>query len=327
MEVDNTLQNLVDLHLHLGSSSTPHFLWELAHEQGIRLPEKNYWKFINSVTISKKTNYENYLNFFNLTERIQSSSYAIEKAVHGAISRNYRDADVRTIEIRFNPMLRNRGGEQDLDKVILAAAVGMKKACLEYPISAGLILMMDRRFDQEKNLIIAKKAARYKKEGVVGIDLAGPINKSFDINSITKAVAIAKDAGLKITIHTGEITPAEEVWQTLKKLAPDRIGHGIRAVDDPHLLEKLAKNKVVLELCPTSNIRTRAVKNWQELARIIKTLKKYGVLFTINSDGPEFLQTNVKKEFLTLLKKKILTAKDVKNIVALSRQSTFITND
>ncbi len=327
MEADKTLENLVDLHLHLGSSSTPHFLWELAHEQGIRLPEKNYWKFIASVTINKKTTYDNYLSFFNLTERIQSSSYAIEKAVHSAISRYYRDADVRTLEVRFNPMFRNKGGEQDLDKIILAATIGMKKACLEYPVKAGIILMMDRRFDKEKNLIIAKKAVRYKKEGVVGIDLAGPIKNSFSIDSIIEPVRLAKKAGLKITIHTGEITGTTEIWQVLNKLEPDRIGHGIRAVDDPHLLQKLANDRVVLEICPTSNIRTQAVKNWQELGEIIKTLQKYGVLFTINSDGPEFLHTNVKKELLTLLKKNILSFAEVKNAVELARRSTFINND
>src|SRR3989344_826363 len=111
----------VDLHLHLGSSSTPHFLWELAHEQGIKLPHKDYWTFIKSITIADQTTYDRYLKFFDLTELIQSSTYAIERATHQAISRAYRKGNVRTIEVRFNPMLRNKGGEQDLDKIIFGA--------------------------------------------------------------------------------------------------------------------------------------------------------------------------------------------------------------
>src|SRR5438128_1134298 len=109
----NLLEDLTDLHIHLGSSSTPHFLWELAHDRGIKLPEKDYWRFIKSVTITKKTTYDKYLKFFDLTELIQSSPRSIEKSVHNAISVAYRRADVRRIEMRFNPMLRNRSGTTD----------------------------------------------------------------------------------------------------------------------------------------------------------------------------------------------------------------------
>lgn len=324
MEEDKVLTSLSDLHVHLGSTSTPHFLWELAHEQGIRLPEKDYWKFINSVTIRKKTTYDNYLKFFDLTEMIQSSTYAIEKATHNAVSQAYRHSDIQINEIRFNPMLRNKGGEQDLDKIIFSALVGAKKAMLEYPVKVGIILMMDRRFNKEKNEVIAQKAVKFCKEGVVGLDLAGPLNSDFKIDDIVDAVEIAKNAGIKITIHTGEVTPTEEIWEVVTKLKPDRIGHGIRSVDDQKLLDYLAKNKIVIELCPTSNIRTNAVKNWSEIDSIVKTFLKHRVLFTINSDGPEFLQTNVKKEFITLMKKNILSLQDVKNIINLSRTASFL---
>lgn len=324
MEIESVLQNLVDLHLHLGSASTPHFLWELAHEQGIRLPEKDYWKFIKSVTIAKKTTYDAYLKFFDLTELIQSSTYAIEKSVHNAISCAYRNADVRTIEIRFNPMLRNKGGEQDLDKIIFSAVFGMRNAMLEYPVRAGLILMMDRRFEKEKNEIIAKKAVRFKKDGVVGLDIAGPLNKNFSIDDIQHAVLIAKTGGLRITIHTGEVTPPQEIWEVVKKLKPHRIGHGIRSVEDPSLLEHLASKKIVLELCPTSNIQTKAVRNWNDIKTIIKAFQKYRVLFTINSDGPEFLKTDVKNELRKLFHKKILTIEEIQSIIKVSRTSSFI---
>ena len=318
------LGDLVDLHIHLGSASTPHFLWELAHDRGIKLPEKDYWKFIDSVTITKKTTYENYLKFFDLTEVIQSSPRSIEKAVHNAISIAFRRGDVRTIEMRFNPMLRNRGGMTDLDKIIFSAAVGMKKACLDYPVKAGLILIMDRRFDKQKNTVIAQKAVRFKNEGVVGLDLAGPINPEFKIDDIVEAVKIARKGDLKVTIHTGEVTSATEMWEVVKKLKPDRIGHGVRCVDDPKLMEHLAKHNIVLEICPTSNLNTRAVKDWKEMGEIIKTFKKYGVPFTINTDGPELLRTDVKMEFKKLLEKKIITPADVEKLREVAKKSSFI---
>ncbi len=318
------LANLVDLHLHVGASSTPHFLWELAHEQGIRLAEKDYFTFINSITIRQQTTYDRYLKFFDLTELIQSSTYAIERAVHNAVSRSYRKGNVTTIEIRFNPMLRNRGGEQDLDKIIFGAIVGMKKACLEYPVQAGVILMMDRRFPKETNEIIAKKAARFAKEGVVGLDIAGPLTKTFRVEDLSTSVAIARTAGLGITIHTGEVTGADEVWKVVKVLKPDRIGHGIRSVEDPTLLEYLAKEGIVLEVCPTSNIQTSAVKTWDEMNHVIGKLKARGVPFTINSDGPELLGTSVKEEFERLLEKGILLKEDVARCIETAQKATFI---
>jgi len=318
------LFDLVDLHLHLGSASTPHFLWELAHEQGIRLQQKDYWTFISSITMTEKTTYDHYLHLFDLTELIQSSTYAIEKSMHKGVSRAYRKGNVQTLEVRFNPMLRNKGGEQDLDKIIFGAIVGMKHACLEYPVRAGIILMMDRRFPKEQNEIIAKKAARFASEGVVGLDIAGPLTPSFHVKDLVVAVETAKSAGLKITIHTGEVTSAEEVWEVVRELKPDRIGHGIRSVDDVSLMTYLAEHNIVLEVCPTSNLQTSAVSSWEEMGKIISSLKQYKVPFTINSDGPELLGTNIKEEFERLMLRKILTEEDVIHCTETAKKATFI---
>lgn len=318
------LTDLVDLHLHLGSSSTPHFLWELAHEQGIRLSEKDYFTFIDSITIKEQTTYDKYLKFFDLTELIQSSTYAIEKAAHQAVSRAYRKGNIQTLEIRFNPMLRNRSGEHDLDKIIFGALVGMKRACMEYPVRAGLILMMDRRFTREQNDIIAGKAAKFATEGVVGLDIAGPINSSFHVDDIVEAVSVARGAGVKITIHTGEVTPAAEMREVIEKLSPDRIGHGIRCVDDPGLMDLLREKRIALEVCPLSNLQTSAVKTWEEMNDIIQTLKKHKVPFTINSDGPELLGTSVREEFEVLLAKNILTADDIVDCTKTAKEVSFV---
>ncbi len=318
------LTDLVDLHLHLGSASTPHFLWELAHEQGIKLAEKDYWAFIKSITLKEQTSYDNYLAFFHVTELIQSSTYAVERSTHKAVSRAYRKGNIQTIEIRFNPMLRNKGGAHDLDKIIFGALVGMKHACMEYPVCAGLIVMMDRRFPKEQNLIIAQKAARFAGDGVVGIDIAGPITKDFHVSDLVDAVKIARDAGLKVTIHTGEVTGADEMWEVVNLLKPDRIGHGIHAVDDEKLMAHLKEHNIVLEVCPTSNLQTSAVKTWDEMGDVLRTLKENNVPFTINSDGPELLGITVKEEFETLLEKKFLTIDDVIECTKTAKNATFI---
>ena len=95
--------------------------------------------------------------------------------MHAAIGGAYRSQEITTLELRFNPMKRNRGGERDLDHIIMAAIRGLDRASLEYPlVRAGLILMMDRTFDERQNAIIVEKAIRYAPRGVVGIDIAGP---------------------------------------------------------------------------------------------------------------------------------------------------------
>lgn len=224
----NLLNDLTDLHQHLGFSSTPHFLWELAHDQGIKIKEKDYWKFIESITIKKTASQKRYHYLFDVTQRIQSSPYAVEKSVHNVLNYSYRKANVDTIEIRLNPMRRNKGGEHDLDKIILAACIGLKKACLEYPIKAGIIIETDRRFNKEQNEILINKAITFKNFGVVGIDLSGSENNNFKVNHLEKAYKKAKDAGLGLTFHTGEISSLEEMEEVVRKIKPHRIGHGVK---------------------------------------------------------------------------------------------------
>lgn len=322
--MDRILYDLVDLHQHLGFSSTPHFLWELAHEQGVKLDEKNYWKFINSITIVKTINQQKYHHLFDITQKIQSGPYAVERAVHNAVSYSYRKANITTLELRFNPMRRNKAGEHDLDKIILAACVGLKKVCLEYSVSAGLIIETDRRFNEEQNRILIDKAISFKKLGVVGIDLSGPENKNFRINKLVKYYKKARDADLGLTFHTGETSSSLEMEEVVSKIQPQRIGHGVKAVNNKKLMNILEKKKIVLEICPSSNLSLRIVENWEKLKEILDIFKKNNVLFTINSDAPTLINTNVKNEFIKLLDKKILTIQDVIKCKQIAKKSSFI---
>jgi adenosine deaminase len=136
----------------------------------------------------------------------------------------------------------------------------------------------------------------------------------------------AKAAGLGVTIHTGEVTTSEEVKEVIRLLYPDRIGHGIASVKDSSLLKELSKQKIVLEICPSSNIKTNAVSGWDEMKKIIRTFIKENVLFTINSDGPVLLSTNIKQEFELLFQKGILSKNEISRIIKLAESSAFIKN-
>src|ERR687885_2597953 len=168
---------LAELHTHLGGSVDPASMWTLAHEQGIALPVKDYWEFVDLVTVDPHgvEGLPQLDAIYKWTELIQSSPLAVERSVHGAIGGAYRRQNITTLELRFNPMKRNRGGERDLDHIIMAAVRGLDLASLEYPrVRAGLILMMDRTFTREQNEVIVEKAIRYRGRGIVGVDIAGP---------------------------------------------------------------------------------------------------------------------------------------------------------
>ena len=181
------------------------------------------------------------------TERIQSSPSAIERSVYEIIGKEYRSSRVSMIELRFNPMKRNVGGERDLDYIIIAALRGMERAILEYGCRAGLIFCLAREFDLEQNTIILKKAERYKDRGVIGIDLAGPEQNALELGAEVEKYGDlferARHAGLGTTVHTGETvqTGAAGVDAVMDILKPDRIGHGIAAAKDPEVTAKLAR--------------------------------------------------------------------------------------
>src|SRR6476620_7460765 len=246
---------LAELHTHLGGSVASDILWSLAHEQGIALPVKDYWEFDRLVTVSDPrgvADLDALDAIYHWTELIQSSPLAVERSVHGAIGGAYRSQRITTLELRFNPMKRNRGGERDLDHIILAAIRGLDRASLEYPqVRCGLILMMDRTFTAEQNMVVVEKALRYAPRGVVGVDIAGPRpgGVRYDYTALREHVDVAREAGLGV----------EEIGEVVEVLRPDRIGHGILAAGEPALMDALREADVTLEICPTSNLLTKAL--------------------------------------------------------------------
>ncbi len=308
-------------------------MWELAKSQGLKLPTQNYWDFWKLITASPETvhNLEEYVEIMHQwTEKIQSSPEAIERCAYSVIAKEYRSSNVGLIELRFNPMKRNKGGEMDLDHIIQSAVHGMDKAMLDYGVKAGLIFCLAREFPFEHNEVIVRKAIRYHEWGVVGIDMAGPEHQSFekeqDFKRYVQLFAEARAAGLGLTVHTGETnaTGAESLREVLKYIRPERIGHGIQAAKDETLMRELAEAGTVLEICPSSNLLTKAVQDWAELKAILTKFKDFGVKFTINTAGPYLLQTNMKKEVELLLKNNVLTEAELRECMRVAREASFV---
>src|SRR3954464_7669588 len=317
---------LAELHCHLGGAVTPAIMWSIAHAQGIKLPTRDYWEFRDTITVSptRARSFDGYLQLFHWTELIQSSPIAVERSVYEVIGGAYRKNNVTAMELRFNPMKRNRGGEQDLDHIISAAIRGMDRAMLEYPVAPGLILCLDRAFPYTLNEIIVEKAIAYRSRGVVGIDIAGPESADFRPSDYKRLFERARKRGLGITVHTGESGPVEEIAEVIEHLEPSRLGHGVKAAFDPRTMAMIRERGITLEVCPTSNLNTRVVSGWDEFRWIFDTFRRNEVKFTINTDGPEMLRTYIRDELSTLGRLGILSVEEQQQAAEGSRQASFV---
>ena len=297
---------LAELHTHLGGSVPVHVMWEIAHAQGIALPLKDYWEFHNliKVGVDGVGGLGELDKIYHWCELIQSSPAAVERSVHAMIGGAYRTQRITCLEVRFNPAKRNRGGEWDLDHVILAACRAVDRASLEYSkVRCGIVLMMDRTFPRHLNEVIVEKALRWRDRGVVGVDLGGPRPEPgrWPYEDLSAACGAARAGGLGVTIHCGEEGEPEEVGTVLESLRPDRIGHGVLASGRPELLSLLKTRDVVLEICPTSNLRTGVFQTTGDLAEAVREIVAARVPITVSTDGPIMMGASLRDEYSLLV--------------------------
>ncbi|HET8570215.1 MAG TPA: adenosine deaminase [Candidatus Limnocylindria bacterium] len=317
---------LTELHVHLGGAVDPAAMWSIAHRQGIRLPTREYWSFVDLITVQRgeRKSFEEFLALFHWTELIQSSPLAVEESVYEVVGGAYRKANITTLELRYNPMKRNRGGEQDLDHIIMASIRGLDRASLEYPVKAGLIFCLDRGFDYALNEIIVDKAIAYRNRGVVAIDIAGPSNRAFRYRDYAPLFQKARKAGLGATVHAGEDEGHESVDEVVRYLEPDRIGHGIHAAASPELCERIAERGILLEICPSSNVHTQVVTGMEELAEMVAVFRKHKVRFSFNTDGPEMLQTTLRDELKLAVRSGLVSREELAQCGAWAREASFV---
>ena len=327
---------LAELHAHLGGGVDAATMWELAHDQGIKLPYRDYWHFAGATNVGGGTDGLDGLDrIYHLTELIQSSPEGVFRAVHGMISGGYRSQRITTHEVRFNPAKRNRGGERDLDAIVMAAVHGVDRATLEYPVRAGIILMMDRGFHPDLNAAIVERAIRFRDRGVVAVDIGGPrpggSGPPYPYRDLAPLVERARDAGLGVTLHAGEEgvnspDPGAYVneMRDVLALGVDRIGHGIITAMDPRLLEEALRAEVILEICPTSNVRTGAVRDEGQMAEIVFGLESAGVPLVVATDGPEMIGTRLRSEYAMLVRLGALSHEAARRANERAHAATFL---
>lgn len=279
------------LHLHLIGSMRPRTLAELAARNGQRLPPE--LSALTCRVASPPTTYHGltpteadvrgfarFDAFYNAAKRQVRSLDDLTRLVF-ELTADEAAAGSRWVEVTANPALYHGrlGPEEAVLETLLDAG---DAAAASTGVGVGWVLSADRRFPDDA-VALAKLAARYRDDGVIGFGLANDeaANRS---GAFAAAFGIARDAGLLAVPHAGELTDARDVWEAVDDLGAARVGHGIRAVDDPRLLERMIERDVCLEVCPASNVALGAIDHLED--HPLPRLRATGCAVTLAADDP-----------------------------------------
>lgn len=200
-------------------------------------------------------------------------------------------------EIRFAPLLHTVQG-LSAERVVEVAERTADRLIRETGMQAGLILCTLRHFTEAQSMLTAELVQKFRGSRVVALDLAGD-EAGFPLDAHIGAYRYAREHGLSRTAHAGEGLGPESVWETLRLLDPQRIGHGTRSIEDPKLVEHLRAKRIHLELCPTSNVQIIPSLHTME-EHPIDRLYRAGVSLNINSDSRMLTPTTLTMEHESL---------------------------
>ncbi|MGB5445302.1 MAG: adenosine deaminase [Psychromonas sp.] len=198
---------------------------------------------------------------------------------------NVQDAMLAKIdyaELRFSPYYMAMKHNLPMQGVVEAVVDGVQSGCRDFAIKANLIGIMSRTFGVQK-CRQELAALLTQQDKLVAIDLAGDeLGQPGEL--FISHFKTVRDANLQVTVHAGEAAGASSIWQAIRELGATRIGHGVKAVEDPKLMDYLLEHRIGIESCLTSNIQTSTVSSLAK--HPIKTFLEHGVLACLNSDDP-----------------------------------------
>ena len=308
------MKNGIDLHLHLDGSLTPAYVIGQAKKQGMELPvwdEKELVKYMTAPVDCKDLN--EYLEKFDLPCSVMQTEDAITDAVRDVCGQ-METQGLKYVEIRFAPQLHTKKGLTQ--RLVTEAAIkGLPDGGA---LEAKLILCCMRMEDNEKeNMETIRMAKEYLGKGVAAADLAGA-EALYPTASFEAVFRKAKESGVPFTIHAGEADGPESIWMALK-FGARRIGHGVRCLEDEKLVEYLREHRIPLEVCPTSNFQTKAVKGEYPLKKMLEK----GLCVTLNTDNTTVSGTSLEKEFNLAVNKLGLTEKEVETLKENAEKARF----
>jgi len=282
-----------ELHNHLEGAIRTQTIIDIAREYDLELPTYDLDELDHHVKVfDQLKDLETVLKAFGIFQRSIASPKAVER-IAWELFEDSAKQNIKLFEARFSPDWAFHGHNLDWDECLEGLLKAKSRAEAEFDMAIGYITITSRSMGPESCVKTVDWAIR-NKEHIVGIDLADS-ERDFPLSDFVGPVMKAKEAGLNVTIHTGEDTPASFVKETIELANPDRIGHGIHAIEDREVVKLIKERGITLEVNPWSNYLTNSVRTIEE--HPLKKLFDLGVKVTINSDDPEVLETNLNNEY------------------------------
>lgn len=309
-----------DLHLHLDGSLRLDTVLDLARERGIALPTTDREELRGLVEVGMEIeSLVEYLRVFDITLPLLQDPEALTRTAFELAEDAHRE-NVLYAEIRWSPLLHRDQG-MAMDTAIGAVQAGLDRARDRYGIRTGQILCGIRHIQPGNSLELADAAVRWKGRGVVGFDLAGA-EKDYPAKDHREAFYRVLNHNVNITIHAGEAFGPASIHQALHYCGAHRIGHGVRLVEDPELLQYVNDHRIPLEVCPTSNVQTKAVASWDE--HPLPRFMAEGLRVTINTDNRLISATDASTELARVVERFDLDMSDVVELVVAGFKSAFL---
>lgn len=282
-----------EIHIHLEGSIRTQTIIDVAKEYNLKLPAYEVNELDKHVKVyDQMRDLHAVLEAFDIFQRSIASPEVVERIAWELFEDAARQ-NIKLFEVRFSPDWAFHGHDLDWDACLERLVHAKERAEKKFDMAIGYIAITSRSMGPQSCVKTVDWAIRHK-EHILGIDLADS-EKDFLLHEFVPSVMKAKEASLKVTIHSGEDSPASFVKETIELADPDRIGHGIHSIEDRQVVELLKERDITLEVNPWSNYLTSAVQTIEE--HPLKQLFDRGVKVTINSDDPEVLETNLNNEY------------------------------
>lgn len=304
----------IDLHLHLDGSISIKTARKLAEIQGIALPEDDE-ELRQRMSITEECrDLNDYLGRFDLACSLLMTREGLYVCAKEFL-KELEEQGLQYAEIRFAPQ---HSMSQTLTQYEAAEAV--LQAIHESSMPCGLILSMMRHdTTHRKNMETVEVAEALHGKGVVAVDLAGA-EALFPTYTFHEEFAAVRAAGIPLIVHAGEAAGAQSVREAIEAGAV-RIGHGVRALEDPSVVQQLVERQITLELCPTSNLNTGIFASYKEYP--LRRLMEAGVRVSINTDNMTVSNTTLRREWDHMIRAFRLTDEEIAKIVSDTQKAAF----
>lgn len=313
----------IDLHRHLEGSLRLSTLAELARTHELDVPAHSADGLRPHVQIvGEGGDFTDFLAKFPVLRQFYQSLAIISRVAYEAVEDAAND-NVRYLELRFNPVALASARGFSLDDVTERVIAAVRKAETDFGIQVSLIVTLNRK-ELDLSQQVLQTALKRMDKGIVGIDLAGD-EANYPALPFASFMHKARAAGLGITVHAGEWGGPENVRYAIEQLEADRIGHGVRVLEDAEVTNLALERGVAFEVCVTSNVQSGVVPGVRNHA--LRELIKRGLAATINTDDPAVSDITLTDEYVIACEQLGLSVQDVKRSIAAAAEHAFLPPD